>query len=116
LVPNAQEISHLCDLGYEATITKAETPDLISQAAHLYDSKNLDMTLVDETWNSKVRFAEFTHSWINSLTRWVLTERNLCPYIEGCPGKSRCDAELDIQSSREAYRTRDSRWLFTLLY
>jgi hypothetical protein len=39
----------------------------------------------------------------------VLTERNLCPYIEGCLGKSRCDAELDIQSSREAYRTRDSR-------
>jgi broad specificity phosphatase PhoE len=63
LVPNAQEISHLnCDLGYEDTITKAEAPDLISQAAPSYDSKNLDMTLVDETWNSKVRFAELTHS------------------------------------------------------
>lgn len=59
LVPNAQEISHLtCDLGYEATITKREAPKLIAEAAPSYDSANLDMTLVDESWNSKVRFQD----------------------------------------------------------
>ncbi|KAJ5204600.1 phosphoglycerate mutase family protein-like protein [Penicillium cinerascens] len=48
-----QEGHLTCDLGYEATITKSEAPNLIAQAAPLYDLKNLDMTLVDETWNSK---------------------------------------------------------------
>lgn len=66
LVPNAQEISHLtCDLGYEATITKSEAPNLIAQAAPSYDSKNLDMTLVDETWNSKVSLVDESRTSMN---------------------------------------------------
>lgn len=57
LVPNAQEISHLtCDLGYEAAITKGEAPKLIADVAPSYDAANLDMALVDESWNSKVGF------------------------------------------------------------
>lgn len=55
LVPNAQEISHLtCDLGYDADVTKGQAPNLIAEAAPSYGNLNLDMTLVDESWNSKV--------------------------------------------------------------
>lgn len=55
LAPDAQEISHLtCDLGYDADAVRSQAPDLIAKAAPLYDSTNLDTTLVDGLWNSKV--------------------------------------------------------------
>lgn len=55
LVPNAQEISPLtCDIGYDAKVTKSEAPNLIADAAPLWKPENLDTTLVDESWNSKV--------------------------------------------------------------
>lgn len=55
LVPKAQEISSLaCDIGYDAEVTISEAPKLIADAAPSWDASNLDTTLVDESWNSKV--------------------------------------------------------------
>jgi broad specificity phosphatase PhoE len=55
LVPKAQEISSLaCDIGQDAEKIIAEAPKLIADAAPLWDASNLDTTLVDESWNSKV--------------------------------------------------------------
>lgn len=55
LVPNAQEISSLpCDIGHDADVTISEAPRLIATAAPLWDVSNLNTTLVDELWNSKV--------------------------------------------------------------
>ena len=55
LVPNAQEISGFqCDFGWEEAYVKSSAPGLISEAAPEYDQANLDTTLVDAAWNSKV--------------------------------------------------------------
>lgn len=57
LVPNAQEISGFqCDLGWNEAYVKSSAPKLISEAAPGFDERNLDMKLVDESWNSKVSF------------------------------------------------------------
>ncbi|PLB48694.1 phosphoglycerate mutase family protein-like protein, partial [Aspergillus steynii IBT 23096] len=54
LVPKAQEISGLrCDIGHEASVMKSEAPKLIADAAPAWDATNLDITFVDESWNSK---------------------------------------------------------------
>jgi broad specificity phosphatase PhoE len=56
LVPNAQEISPFaCDLGSDAGVVKSEAPTLIADASPSWDAVNLDTTLVNESWNSKVR-------------------------------------------------------------
>lgn len=55
LVPFAQEISHLtCDLGADREIVVKEAPRLIAGGAPTFDVDHLDMSLVDEDWNSKV--------------------------------------------------------------
>jgi hypothetical protein len=55
LVPHAQEISGLqCDFGWDEAYVRSNAPNLISEAAPGFDTKNLDSTLVDSTWNSKV--------------------------------------------------------------
>lgn len=55
LAPDAQEISFLpCDLGHDADVIKMQAPDLIAKAVPSYNVLNLDTTLVDESWNSKV--------------------------------------------------------------
>lgn len=55
LVPLAQEISHLtCDLGADRECLVRDAPRLIAQGAPSYNVDDLDMTLVDEDWNSKV--------------------------------------------------------------
>lgn len=55
LVPNAQEISGFqCDFGWNEAYVKSSAPKLISEAAPGFDQSSLDMTLVDESWNSKV--------------------------------------------------------------
>lgn len=55
LVPKAQEISSLaCDIGHDAEVTISDAPKLIADAAPLWDASNVDTTLVDESWNSKV--------------------------------------------------------------
>jgi broad specificity phosphatase PhoE len=65
LVPKAQEISSLaCDIGHDAEVTISEAPKLIADAAPLWDASNLDTTLVDESWNSKV--CPSAHPFTNS--------------------------------------------------
>ena len=55
LAPDSQEISHLmCDLGSDADVIKSQAPNLIAKAAPSYKAINLDATLVDKSWNSKV--------------------------------------------------------------
>lgn len=55
LVPLAQEISHLtCDLGADRESLARDAPGLIAQGAPGYNVDDLDMSLVDEDWNSKV--------------------------------------------------------------
>ncbi|PYI00268.1 phosphoglycerate mutase family protein-like protein, partial [Aspergillus sclerotiicarbonarius CBS 121057] len=54
LIPLAQEVSQLqCYLGDDVATTKAGAPDLITDAAEGYDPVNLDVSLVQEDWNSK---------------------------------------------------------------
>ncbi|KAJ5916742.1 hypothetical protein N7504_000757 [Penicillium tannophilum] len=54
LVPRAQEISkQACDIGQDCDVLKAEIPQLIASGAPEFDQANLDITLLEDGWNSK---------------------------------------------------------------
>lgn len=56
LVPKAQEISkQACDIGQDCDVLKAEIPQLIALGAPGFDQANLDTSLLQDGWNSKVR-------------------------------------------------------------
>lgn len=91
LAPDAQEISSLtCDLGYDADVTKAQAPDLIAKAVPLYNITNLDTTLIDGLWNSKVSFflqRVFGNCFLT--LRIALTERDTSAHPE-CRSQQSC--------------------------
>lgn len=59
LVSKAQEISkQACDIGQDCDILKAEIPQLIASGAPAFDQVNLDTSLLEDGWNSKVGYTK----------------------------------------------------------
>jgi hypothetical protein len=55
LVPGAQEISGFnCNHGWDEDRVKSQAPTLVAEVVPDFESSQLDTSLVDESWNSKV--------------------------------------------------------------
>lgn len=57
LVPHAQEVAaNPCDTGFAADELKAALPEMVDAKSVEFDLGKIDFGLVEEGWNSKVRF------------------------------------------------------------
>lgn len=96
LVPNAQEISGFqCDFGWEESYVKSSAPNLIAEAAPGFDKSNIDTTLVDGSWNSKVSKVLYNHdSNVKTLSLTHITLEQKGIYAPTLPAVRRRAAEL----------------------